>query len=223
MRAGRRGEAMKHESLTRRERERLQQRHEILAAAQALFAQKGFHNVSMLQIAERAEFAVGTLYKFFRSKGALYRTLMLEQADRFHRRLADAVAQGEDEQDKLRRFVRAKGEHFRENAAQIRLYLAETRGASVKALADLDAEMRRRHERFVDHLAAVFARGVENGRFAPIASPRHLAIAIDSFTSALLFLWLEAPDKHPYPEDPDTVLDTLFKGLIPPASSDRSG
>jgi len=214
---------MNSNRLPRRERERLRQRSDILTAAQSLFALKGFHNVSMLEIAEKAEFAVGTLYKFFKNKGALYKTLMLEQAEEYHRLLAEALEARGDDTDKLRRFVRAKGEYFREHAVQIRLYLAETRGASVRALADLDAEIRRRHQRFMDALTAVFEQGIRSGHFDPIASPRHLAVAIDSITNALLFLWIEAPEKHPYPEDPDTVLDILFKGLIPPASSDRSG
>ncbi|NCC26054.1 MAG: TetR/AcrR family transcriptional regulator, partial [Deltaproteobacteria bacterium] len=63
---------MKPDKPTRRERERLRQRQDILAGALALFAEKGYHNVSMQEIAERTEFATGTLYKFFPSKEDLY-------------------------------------------------------------------------------------------------------------------------------------------------------
>ena len=47
-----------------------------------------------------------------------------------------------------------------------------------------------------------------------IADPYSLAVAIESLTNAFLFLWLEAPERHPYPEDPDTILNILFKGLV---------
>ena len=47
-----------------------------------------------------------------------------------------------------------------------------------------------------------------------IADPYYLAVALDSITNAFFFLWLEAPERHPYPENPDTILDILFKGLI---------
>lgn len=57
---------MKKDKLSRKEREQLQRRAEILQAALELFSQKGYHNVSMHEIAARAEFAVGTLYKFFK-------------------------------------------------------------------------------------------------------------------------------------------------------------
>jgi hypothetical protein len=49
-----------------------------------------------------------------------------------------------------------------------------------------------------------------------IADPYYLAVALDSLTNAFLFLWLEAPERHPYPEDPDIILNILFKGLVDP-------
>ncbi|RPJ04344.1 MAG: TetR/AcrR family transcriptional regulator, partial [Deltaproteobacteria bacterium] len=49
--------------LPRREREKLRQRHEVLDVALRLFSEKGYHNVSMHEIAKEAEFAIGTLYK----------------------------------------------------------------------------------------------------------------------------------------------------------------
>ncbi|MEN6472395.1 MAG: helix-turn-helix domain-containing protein, partial [Syntrophaceae bacterium] len=68
---------MEEIKLPRREREKERQRQEMLEAALGLFSDKGYHNVTMHEIAEKAEFAIGTLYKFFRNKEDLYRTLIL--------------------------------------------------------------------------------------------------------------------------------------------------
>ncbi len=48
-------------TLPRREREKLRLREDLLAAALELFSESGYHNVSMREIAQRAEFAVGTV------------------------------------------------------------------------------------------------------------------------------------------------------------------
>jgi AcrR family transcriptional regulator len=210
------GQAMKNEKLPRREREKLRQRQEMLAAAFDLFSQKGYHNVSMHEIAEKAEFAIGTLYKFFENKEDLYKALVLEQCDKFEDAVARAIEKPDDEVEKLRNYVRTKGERFRGNLPFVRLFLAESRGASFNIKAGLDEELRKRYYAFLERLALIFDSGIKNKRFKNITDPYHLAVALDSVVDAFLLLWLDAPERHPFPEDPDTILDIFLKGLVDP-------
>jgi TetR/AcrR family transcriptional regulator len=205
---------MENPKLPRREREKLKQREEMLAAALELFSERGFHNVSMHEIAEKSEFAIGTLYKFFKNKEDLYKALVLERSDKFHEAITMAIQEPADEIEKLRKYVRVKGQVFRDNISVIRLYFAETRGASFNITAGLDREIRERYGHFLESLASIFRSGIKRKRFMKIADPYYLAAAIESLTNAFLFLWVEAPERHPYPEDPDTILNILFKGLI---------
>lgn len=181
-----------------------------------LFSEKGYHNVSMHEIAGKAEFAIGTLYKFFKNKEDLYKALILDQADKFHDALIKAIEGPDDEVEKLRKYVKAKGSVFRANVSLIRLYFAEAGGASFNVMAGLDSEIRKRYGQFLYTLASIFESGIQKKRFKKTADPYHLAVALDSLTNGFLFLWLEAPDRHPYPENPDTILDILFKGLVDP-------
>lgn len=201
-------------TISRRERQKLAQRKEMLNAALALFSEKGYHNVTMHEIAAKAEFAIGTLYKFFSNKEDLYKALILEQSDRFNSALSSAIHSPGDEIARLRRYVQAKGEVFRDNAATIRLYFAETRGASFNIMAGVDEDIRKRRDAFLDRLSEIFASGIRSGSFSPIAEPYVLAVALDHLCNAFLFLWLEHPEKHPYPDDPDIILNILFKGLV---------
>lgn len=52
-------------SLSRRERERKRRRQAMLDAARAVFAEKGYADATLDEIAERAEFGKGTLYNYF--------------------------------------------------------------------------------------------------------------------------------------------------------------
>jgi len=144
---------MENSSLPRRERDKLRQRQEMLAAALELFSEKGFHNVSMHEIAWKSEFAIGTLYKFFKNKEDLYKALMLEQADKFGEALTKAIEEPDDEVEKLRNYVRTKGQMFRDNLSMVRLYFAETRGASFNIMAGLDREIRDKYGHFLETLA----------------------------------------------------------------------
>ena len=204
---------MKDKKESRREREKFRQRQEMLAAALELFSEKGYHNVSMHEIAEKAEFAIGTLYKFFKNKEDLYKSLITEQADRFHQALTKAIEEADDVIGKLQNYVKAKREVFAANISVIRLYFAETRGASFNIKAGLDKEIRERYRRFMHTLASVFESGIKRKLFRKIAEPYHLAVALDGICNAFLLLWLEEPEDHPFPENPDVILNFLFKGL----------
>jgi len=185
-----------------------------LAAALDLFSQKGYHNVSMHEIAAKAEFAIGTLYKFFQNKEDLYKTMVLERCDDFEKALVQAMGQTDDEVEKLRRYVRFRWERFRTNLPFVRLFLAESRGISYNLKAGVDEEVRQRYANILERLAAVFASGMANKRFKKIADPYYLAVALDSSIDARLLLWLDAPERHPFPEDPDEILNIFFKGLM---------
>jgi len=205
---------MENGKLPRREREKLRQRQEMLATALDLFSEKGYHNVSMHQVAAQAEFAIGTLYKFFQNKEDLYKALVLEQCDKFEDAILGAIEKSGDEVEKLRSYVRTKGERFRSNLPFIRLFLAESRGASFNIKAGLDEEVRKRYYGFLERIASIFESGIKSKRFKEIAAPYYLAVALDSVVDSFLLLWLEAPESHPYPEDPDTILDIFFRGLV---------
>jgi TetR/AcrR family transcriptional regulator len=212
---------MEAETLPRREREKCRQRQEILQAARDLFSQKGYYCVSMHQIADKAEFAIGTLYKFFQNKEDLYKALLLEQWDRFEEAITAALGEPDDEIEKLRNFIRTRVERFRANLDFVRLFLAESRGMSFNIKAGLDKDLRKRHFAFLEKLALVFESGIRSDRFKKIADPFLLAVALDSTIDGLLLLWLDAPERHHFPEDPEAILDIVFKGLLNSDVADR--
>ena len=195
--------------LTRREREKIRHRGEVLEAALDLFSEKGFHNVSMHEIARRAEFAIGTLYSLFNNKEDLYKAIILDQSKRFHEALNEALDQGEKECDRLENYVRAKGQVFADNIKVVRLYFAETRGASFNIKAGLDAEIQEAYEQTLEHLAAIFESGIEKGIFASVGS-YDLALALDSLTNTAMMLWMRNPEKHPYQQKMQPMMKILF-------------
>jgi AcrR family transcriptional regulator len=72
------------EKLSRKEREYRSRREDILKSAERVFAQNGFYNTTVAEIAKESEFAIGTLYQFFKNKEELYYTMMIEKFDLLH-------------------------------------------------------------------------------------------------------------------------------------------
>ncbi|HEV2173872.1 MAG TPA: helix-turn-helix domain-containing protein [Nitrospira sp.] len=52
-------------------------RQDILDAAEHVFGLKGYHEASLQEIAERAEFSTSALYRFFDNKEALFLSISL--------------------------------------------------------------------------------------------------------------------------------------------------
>ncbi|MDL1984513.1 MAG: TetR/AcrR family transcriptional regulator [Deltaproteobacteria bacterium] len=199
---------MKNGKPSRKEREYLRHRQEILKVALKLFSEKGFHNVSMHEIAEKSEFAVGTLYKFFSNKEDLYRALMLEASNVFHSSLMAALATSGSELEKIRACVEAKIKVFMDNLDYVRLYMAETQGVSFNVKTSLDPEIMDRYEKFLKQLARVFENGIKKRLFKKF-EPYLLAVALDGISNALLFHHVEYPGAHSF--DADLIINIFFQ------------
>jgi len=199
---------MEKTKLSRKEREYLRHRQEILKVALKLFSEKGFHNVSMHEIATASEFAVGTLYKFFSNKEDLYRALIIDVSKLFHSSLMAALATSGNELEKIRACVGAKIKVFLDNLDSVRLYLAETRGAGFNVKAGLDTDIKMSYEQFLKKLARVFESGIKKGLFKKFDSYL-LAVALDGISNAFLFQRLEYPDVHPF--DADLIINIFFQ------------
>lgn len=200
-------------TLPRREREKLRQREDLLAAALELFSESGYHNVSMREIAQRAEFAVGTVYKFFRNKEDLYKALIMATAAEYHRVLKAALDEQKEVPSVLRDYVAAKAAVVVGGAPTLRLYFAETRGASFNIKAGLDQDIRKLYDEVVAQLASVFASGVKKKVFRKL-DPYYMAVALEGMTNAFLFSWLENPKRHSYETNIPTLMDMFMEGVL---------
>ena len=69
------------QQLSRKERERLYKRQEIVAAAREVFALRGYSAATLDEIAEKAEFGKGTLYSYFQGKDELFDTVIADVFD----------------------------------------------------------------------------------------------------------------------------------------------
>ncbi len=193
---------MKHRSeheapLARPLRERVKEatREAILAAAEAVFSERGFAGARMEDIAERAGVAVGTLYNYFDDRRALLDAVLLSVLEGLSSQLASPGAAGEGPLEaRLARFVEVAlsqiDAHFRLFAILIEEELERGRGrgqagarpmllevyeAAERFLAASKGELRRGDAALypsllVGMLRGLFMRKLRTGDSAPLAS-----------------------------------------------------
>jgi AcrR family transcriptional regulator len=83
------GNGLPSRSALRRLREKERKYNTILKAAETLFAQKGYHQTSIEEIADLAEVSTGAVYIYFKNKEDLLITLMQEIGHQLRKLLAE--------------------------------------------------------------------------------------------------------------------------------------
>ena len=207
------GQMMENKKLPRRERDKLRHRRQILEAALDLFSMKGYHNVSMHEIAGKAEFAIGTLYKFFKNKEDLYKALIMEKAAEYHSILTNVLSNESDTLDAIGDYIAAKAEIFTHSVTILRLYFAETRGASFNIKAGLDQDIRELYDELVEQLASRIKMGIDS-KVLKDGDPYYMAVALEGLTNAFLFCWLEDPKRHPYESNVPMIKELFLNGCL---------
>jgi AcrR family transcriptional regulator len=133
-------------------------RERILDAAMELASEGGYDAVQMREVAERADVALGTLYRYFPSKVHL----LVSALGRTFQQLRDSVPTGADNGTPEERVYRV--------VAHVTRYLAKNRrlsGAMVKALMSAQADAARDVEAVGDILVGFIAAGAHDPGVAP--------------------------------------------------------
>lgn len=201
---------MAEDSLSRKERERKQHENDILESALALFAEKGYENVSVSEIAEKAEFGTGTLYNFFESKELLFREIVRKYLDAAQQCLKQALDSDTDIISRLKAFAVAKGEFVRDNLKFVRVYMHDLRNPS---LVSLQKEIIPAIENIHLRLEVLFRQGIEKGIFKK-HDPYILAVSFNGLSSIFIFNTIHFPEKFDYFENADTLMEIFFENVL---------
>ncbi len=204
---------MGEKTLSRREREKLRQRRQMLDAALGLFSEKGYHNVSMHQIAERSDFAIGTLYKFFKNKEDLYGALVMEKSTEIFGDLCEPLSTDGNPLTVLEGYLENRAKIAAEIAPLLRLHMAVAQGLSFNINAEVEKEHLKLHEGHIAKLAAVMKEGIRKKVFRDL-DPRSLAVALDGLARAMFLCCAKDPERNSYAAHVPVILDLFLRGSL---------
>jgi TetR/AcrR family transcriptional regulator len=172
---------------SRREQRRLQHqdlsRAQLLDAAEEVFGRKGFHQATLKEVAELAEFSVGSVYSFFENKDDLFRQIFVRRGEEFMPGLRAVVRDEGTPLEQLHRLVDFEVGFFREHPRFGRLYLRYSSATMLSSDRAIDAAMADRYEESMRLQAELFERGQRTGAFRP-GDPHVLARLFSGLISA---------------------------------------
>ena len=156
----------KSASTSRREERRLLHqdlsRNQLLDAAEEVFGRKGFHDTTLKEVAELAEFSVGSVYSFFENKDDLYLSVFLRRGAEFLPGMEAATSDGAPT-DRLHRLVDFEVGFFREHPHFGRLYLRSA--GSGLPIIEQSADLGKNFNRAMAVQAGIIEAGQREGQF----------------------------------------------------------
>ncbi len=163
--------------IPRRQREKQRHTQEILLAAQAVFAEKGYNRARMSDIAREAEFSVGYLYQMWESKRDLYISLLESKNKDFKSYLKQRIDVSDDPFEKINVLIDAHFSFIEENKDFFRIFLSETSQAEMHVYSTVGKRLMRSHAQHMQLVESVFADGIKRGIFISVG-PWDLTIAL---------------------------------------------
>jgi TetR/AcrR family transcriptional regulator len=198
------------ENLSRRERLNFQQRDEILMTALKLFSEKSYQTVSMQDIAKEAEFGMGTVYKFFRSKEDLYRALILQTAEKWHHTVLWTLEQEEDPVRAIEKCIAIHRKLFFDNLPFVHLFF---NGAFFHVPPTSEPDLHNFRDEYLKKLASIFERGIKAKVFRD-GDPYHMALALYGIILTFLFRMNEDSAGFEKGDELSRVRDIFLNGVM---------
>jgi AcrR family transcriptional regulator len=198
---------------TRKQKEKLRHKEEILETALSLFSSKGFHNVSMQEIADKSEFAVGTLYNFFDSKESLFEGLLNIFGEKIVGEITEILDGPGNEAKRLVAFIRYLPQIQEKYSEVIKLY------ASVFGAKSIDLAKIQSKSRIIETLNLKLMHLIEQGTskgFFRAVDPEITAKVIGSTIETLAIEIAGRFDKAKVTETFKKVEQLFIGGLLTP-------
>lgn len=148
----------------------------ILAAAEAVFAKKGFNGASTAEIARKAGVPKANLHYYFRTKQVLYASV-LDRILEIWLDAMDEIRPQAEPADALARYIRRKMESSRVLPAPSQLWAIELVGGA----RHVQPFLKQRLRKLVEQKRAVIQGWIDAGRMDPI-DPTHLLFMIWAMT-----------------------------------------
>jgi len=195
----------------RKEREFNTRRAEILEQAEKIFAAKGFHDVTMAEIAGASGFSIGSLYQFFKGKEHLYSMMISEKIDLMYNKIHQEVGYAKSLTDKIATLIDAQLQFVENNADFCRIFIRGENEALSEMMTSIRQKLINDYYKHLSFIEKILKSGIKNGSLRSLP-PREMAGALSHLIRAASVDWVLVPSKEPLSSKRAFILDIFLHG-----------
>ncbi|MGV8080746.1 MAG: TetR/AcrR family transcriptional regulator [Syntrophales bacterium] len=202
----------------RRQRDKDSRRNAILKAARKLFLEKGFKNVTVENIARKAEFSKGSIYLYFKGKEEIYTHILLVEIAKFRTKVDALFEEGGDASTILRKTADLYVDFFLAEPELFRILMTFMLHSDQRERpSDLNDRLIRMTNAAADRIERIFRYGIDSGEFhpdLPLRAIRNAAWGLLNGTISLhLFTGPESGRRGRILSGVHSMLDVFIEGL----------
>jgi len=181
----------------------------ILEAAVKVFAEQGFYQSTISQIAREAGVADGTIYLYFKNKDDILVQFFSYKAKQVFELFREEVSKAENAVEKLHNLIRRHLEEFQRDKNMAIVYQAETHQNSRAA----DPQIREMSKMYLDIVSEIVEQGQADGSMRKdlylSLVKRFIVGAVDETINN----WLHSGGKYDLVSMADPLIDLFIRGI----------
>jgi len=201
-------------ALTRRERKKRETRRRIYSAAFELFLEKGYHETTVEEIAERADVGKGTVFNYFPHKAAFLPAII----EHWVNRIVDEMGPAEEWKGTTRGKLEQLFSFFANLSAQSPTLFRMAFVEHLRSMPDEDGRLKATApmQEFQSMIGVVLRQGQDAGDVRADVNATHAAALVESALFKTLVVWLmEGGTLDELRNEMSAKLDIVFNGIAP--------
>lgn len=201
--------------LDRKKRDQLLRKTDILKAAEHVFAVKGYYRATVADIAEEAQYAVGTLYLYFKDKQSLYVNLFEEKMKELLSLIQQQVDQTDDAFGKIKILVKTQLEFFLNNEDFFRIFFSEREGLRWKVKDRIPTQVIDLQLKFLDYITDLIKQAQSEQIITKEYHPQKVASILSAIIHSIIMprLILSTKQKEDILNQDSFVLEVFLQGV----------
>ena len=183
--------------------------HRILEAAVKVFAEQGFHQSTISQIAREAGVADGTIYLYFKNKDDILVQFFNYKTKLVFDRFREEVDKADNCFDKLKNLIRRHLEEFQNDRNMAVLYQAETHQNSRL----VEEQIKDMSKLYLDIVSEIVEQGQEEGGIRKDIYVGLVKRFILGGVDEVINTWLHSGGKYDLVSMADPLVDLFIRGI----------
>lgn len=183
--------------------------HRILESAVRVFAEQGFHQATIAQIARQAGVADGTIYLYFKNKDDILVHVFNERTRSVFNRFREAVKEADGAVGKLRALVVCHLAEFQADVHMAAVYQAWTHQFQRVA----EPQIKEMSKMYLDIIAEIVELGQQEGTLRKDLYLGLVKRFIIGAVDEVINTWLHAGGRYDLPSMADPLVDLFIRGI----------